>query len=250
MKPPTLAFTLTLASLPVAAPAQQIFADFSTSFGDFTIELDYVAAPRTVASFIKLAEGTALWMNEDTQQVMSGPYYDGMRIHRVVNGLPGSTVIPEFKILQTGQETADEVRSPGYSFPDDEISLPHGAYVISMANRGPNTNSAQIFITGDQANPVLDTPARHTVFGQIPASDVVGRVIVDLIIASVPSPSDQAPNPPITINSVTIRRVGGVVFDECAQGVSRSQCEPLRGRFRRNRLQAVDDPACSVRGPG
>ena len=45
-------FTLTSAAflLCSAAAQAQIYADFSTSMGDFTCELNYTAAPKTVAN--------------------------------------------------------------------------------------------------------------------------------------------------------------------------------------------------------
>ena len=53
----------------------------------------------------------------------------------------------------------------GNFFPDENMSLDHDKKgTLSMANRGPNTNSSQFFITFDEAR-WLD--GVHTVFGEL-----------------------------------------------------------------------------------
>lgn len=65
-----------------------------------------------------------------------------------------------------------------------------------MANRGPNTNGAQIFIT-DAAAPDLD--GNYTIFGECAPVSVVHD------IASVPV-AGARPADTVTIRSVTISR--------------------------------------------
>jgi peptidylprolyl isomerase len=69
-----------------------------------------------------------------------------------------------------------------------------------MANAGPGTNGSQFFIT-HKATPWLD--GRHTVFGKV----VEGMDVLDKI-ASVPTGPGDRPAQPITIEKVTIKRVG------------------------------------------
>ena len=58
---------------PLQAQTNGLFADFSTSAGTFTVELDFVRAPRTVANFVRLAEGTQSWMDPATGVARTEP---------------------------------------------------------------------------------------------------------------------------------------------------------------------------------
>ena len=71
-----------------------IFADFSTSLGNFTCQLAYDKAPRTVANFISLATGERAWLDIPTGSAKRTPFYNGLTFHRVASGfviqpLPG-----------------------------------------------------------------------------------------------------------------------------------------------------------------
>jgi peptidylprolyl isomerase len=93
-----------------------------TSKGTMHIELDPLAAPKTVNNFVFLARYH---------------YYDGLTFHRVIPGF----------MLQGGDPRGTGVGGPGYTF-DDELPKP-GRYELgslAMANSGPNTNGSQFFI--------------------------------------------------------------------------------------------------------
>lgn len=182
----------------------QIFADFSTTLGDFTAELDYSNSPLTVANFISLAQGSRSWVDSKNGAVrVNTPYYNGIIFHRVITGF----------VNQAGSQNGLGTDSPGYTFPDEvsnglSFDTP---YLLAMANSGPNTNGSQFFIT-------LGTPSNlngvHTIFGSITS----GREVIDTI-NTVATDANNKPTTPVTINSVTIRRVGveATAFDEAAQ---------------------------------
>ncbi|MCS7184621.1 MAG: peptidylprolyl isomerase, partial [bacterium] len=70
----------------------------------------------------------------------------------------------------------DGTGGPGYYF-NDEISMDYlfdRPGVLAMANRGPNTNGSQFFITVAPA-PWLN--GRHTIFGEVVSGfDVVKKI--------------------------------------------------------------------------
>jgi peptidyl-prolyl cis-trans isomerase A (cyclophilin A) len=162
-----------------------------TSEGNFTARLFDGETPNTVANFVGLAEGTKEWSDPRTGRKVSQPYYDGTIFHRVIDGF----------MIQGGDPLGQGTGGPGFTFADEfHPKLRHNkAGILSMANRGPNTNGGQFFITLAET-PWLDN--KHSVFGEVTEGmDVVGK------IGRTPTskPGDR-PVKPITIQSVTIER--------------------------------------------
>lgn len=141
-------------------------ATLQTSEGDIKIRLFEDKVPNTVENFVGLATGEKEWEHPESGQTMTKPLYDDIAFHRV---------IADF-MIQTGDPTGTGRGGPGYTF-DDEFhpDLRHdGPGVVSMANRGPNTNGSQFFITLG-AQPHLDD--KHAVFGEvIDGMDVVEAI--------------------------------------------------------------------------
>jgi peptidyl-prolyl cis-trans isomerase A (cyclophilin A) len=166
-----------------------LHAHFTTTLGNFTIRLFEEDAPKTVANFVGLAEGTMEFIDPKTRQKTTRPYYDGLTFHRVIDGF----------MIQGGCPLGTGTGGPGYTF-EDEFSpkLKHrGAGVLSMANAGPNTNGSQFFVTL-AATPWLDN--RHTVFGEVvDGLDVVKKIGV------TPTRNDK-PVTPVVIESLKITR--------------------------------------------
>nr|MBA3270383.1 peptidylprolyl isomerase [Acidobacteriota bacterium] len=52
------------------------FANFSTTEGDFKVRLFDDKAPKTVANFMDLAEGTKEWTDPKTRNKVTRPFYD------------------------------------------------------------------------------------------------------------------------------------------------------------------------------
>ena len=166
-----------------------LHAHFTTSMGSFTIRLFEDEAPKTVANFVGLAEGTKEFTDPATRKTVSRPFYDGLLFHRVIDRF----------MIQGGDPLGTGTGGPGYTFADEfHPSLRHrGAGVLSMANAGPNTNGSQFFITL-AATPWLDN--RHSVFGE-----VVDGLDVVKHIGRTPTRSDR-PVTPVTLESVKIQR--------------------------------------------
>ena len=116
-------------------------ATLHTSHGDIEVELYEERVPETVSNFVGLATGEQTWEHPETGEEMTEPLYDDVPFHRV---------IAEF-MLQTGDPTGTGRGGPGYTFEDEfDEELRHDSPgTLSMANRGPDTNGSQFFITLD-----------------------------------------------------------------------------------------------------
>ena len=167
-----------------------MFALFDTTQGQFKIRLFDTMAPKTVANFVELAEGTKEWTDPKTGQKTKRPFYDGLTFHRV---------IPDF-MIQGGCPQGTGTGGPGYRFADEfHPELRHSRPgMLSMANAGPNTNGSQFFITVE-ATPWLDQ--KHAIFGEV----VEGYDVVEAISKVARGPQDR-PKTPVVINKVTVLR--------------------------------------------
>lgn len=170
---------------------QKMIAILNTSLGQIKIELFTDKAPKTVANFVGLAEGTKDWADPKTgEKQTSKSLYGGTIFHRV---------IPDF-MIQGGDPLGQGIGGPGYKF-DDEIDSSlafDGPGYLAMANSGPNTNGSQFFIT------TVPTPwlnGKHTIFGKV----VEGQDVVKKI-ESVETGADDKPVKPVTLDSVSIER--------------------------------------------
>ncbi|NLS79621.1 MAG: peptidylprolyl isomerase [Chloroflexi bacterium] len=152
--------------------AKQYYATIKTEIGDIKIQLYADKAPKTVNNFVFLARQG---------------YYDNTTFHRVIAGF----------MAQAGDPTGTGTGGPGYTF-EDEFSpdLKHdGPGIVSMANRGANTNGSQFFITYS-AQEQLD--GAHAVFGKV----VEGMEVAESL--TVRQPDDANPAPATKILTITI----------------------------------------------
>ena len=167
-----------------------VYAQFVTSEGNFTVRLFDQDAPKTVENFVGLAEGTKQWTDPRTNQKVTKPYYDGVIFHRVIDKF----------MIQSGDPLGQGIGGPGYTFNDEfHPKLRHDkAGILSMANRGPNTNGGQFFIT---LGPTPHLDDRHSVFGEVTEGmDVVRK------IGSTATGSQDRPLKPIVIQTIKIER--------------------------------------------
>lgn len=116
-----------------------------TTHGDVKLELFCQACPKTTYNFLALCASGG---------------YDGSPFHRNIPGF----------MVQGGSpasgSTKDSPSIYGGMFEDEiKSSLKHhGRGIVSMANKGPNTNGSQFYITYAAA-PHLD--GKNTVFGRV-----------------------------------------------------------------------------------
>ena len=167
-----------------------VYAQFVTTEGNFTVRLYNDHAPKTVENFVGLAEGTKEWSDPRTNEKVKQPYYDGVIFHRVIDGF----------MIQGGDPLGQGMGGPGYTFADEfHPDLRHDkAGILSMANRGPNTNGGQFFIT---LGPTPHLDDRHSVFGEV----VDGMDVVRKIGSTRTAERDRPVND-IVIKSIKIER--------------------------------------------
>jgi len=168
-------------------------ATLHTNQGDITITLFADQAPKTVANFVGLADGTKEY-RDDAGRTNPVKFYDGLGFHRVIDGF----------MIQGGCPLGTGTGGPGYKF-DDEIHpdlVFDKPYLLAMANAGTQfgkgTNGSQFFITVD-ATPWLNR--KHTIFGEV--ADEASKAVVDKI-AKVRTARGDRPLDPVVITSVEI----------------------------------------------
>jgi len=167
------------------------YAVFNTSEGQIVCRLFPAEAPKTVANFIDLAEGSREWTHPITKKKSSDKLYDRTIFHRV---------IPDF-MIQGGDPAGNGMGGPGYRFEDETKGSPHKFNVpgkLAMANAGPNTNGSQFFIT---VAPTDWLTGKHTIFGEV----AEGQDIVEKI-SRVKRGSQDKPVQPVVIESLVIER--------------------------------------------
>ncbi len=166
-----------------------IVAKIDTSKGVLQCKLFDDKAPVTVANFIGLATGKRSWKDPNSGLWVNKPAYDGTGFHRIIKGF----------MIQGGDPKGNGSGEPGYVIKDElwEGAKHDRAGLLCMANRGPNTNGAQFFIT-DAAAAHLDTS--YTIFGECAPVEIVHD------IANVPTGMQDKPQTPVAIKSVTISR--------------------------------------------
>jgi peptidyl-prolyl cis-trans isomerase A (cyclophilin A) len=173
-----------------STPARR--AVLHTNHGDITVDLFPDHAPKTVANFAELAEGSREWVDPRTRAKTTDKLYDGTIFHRIIDGF----------MIQGGDPLGQGTGGPGYRFgdefhPDLQFSKP---YLLAMANAGPGTNGSQFFITTTNT-PHLNN--KHTIFGEV--ADDASRQVVDAIGKVRTDPRDK-PLEDVVITSVEVQR--------------------------------------------
>jgi cyclophilin family peptidyl-prolyl cis-trans isomerase len=174
-------------------PAKTYTATFDTTAGKVDVKLDTQTTPNTTNNFVFLARYH---------------YYDNTTIFRTAQSIG---------ILQGGSPHTNSSSDPGpgYQLQDEGFDYstlsqgPSGATggpfkytagdLVMARGSGPNSAGAQFFFGVNDNVSNLDAQGTYVKFG----STTQGLDVLQKILAS--APQDEAPpNPPVTINSVTI----------------------------------------------
>jgi peptidyl-prolyl cis-trans isomerase A (cyclophilin A) len=171
-----------------ALEGQELYATMETNQGMVVLRLFSKDAPKTVANFVGLAMGERQWRHPQTGMLSTQPLYNGTRFHRVIPGF----------MIQGGDPIGNGTGTPGYEFEDEfqsgrSFDKPG---LLAMANRGPNTNGSQIFIT---VGVPTHLTGRHTIFGEV----VKGYDVVEKISKVQTDPRDK-PVQDVVVQKVTV----------------------------------------------
>lgn len=125
--------------------------DFEKKTGRIRFQLFWDKTPKTSLNFAKLIEGKEKRGNLELK-------FEGSTFHRIIKGF-----MMQGGDFTNGNGTGGESIYGG-SFKDENFDHEHDQGVLSMANRGPNTNTSQFFITFT-STPHLNN--KHVVFGKL-----------------------------------------------------------------------------------
>lgn len=161
-------------------PTKSYTAVFDTTQGEIRVALDTENTPDTVNNFVVLARYG---------------YYDDTEVFRTD---------PSIGIIQAGG--VDPQSDPGYTIPDEGDGYTYEAGQLVMARTdAPDSAGAQFFFVANDSASALDAQGTYVVFGDTDAAGLeTVRAILDLHEDQPDNPLGGAPNPTVTINSVTI----------------------------------------------
>ena len=144
----------TLFSFVLLLEAANPIATLETSLGNIKIELRADLAPKAVQNFVTHSKNG---------------YYNGLIFHRVIKDF----------MIQGGDPTGTGAGGESiWGKPFEDEFAPNAVFdkagILAMANRGPNTNGSQFFIT---TVVTYHLNGRHTIFGYIKEGfDIVKKI--------------------------------------------------------------------------
>jgi peptidyl-prolyl cis-trans isomerase B (cyclophilin B) len=154
----------------------------TTNVGPIGVELDGIAAPQAVASFVSLAQQG---------------FFDGTSCHRLVTG--------GIKVLQCGDPTGSGSGGPGYSFgpienaPADDV-YPAGTLAMARVGGDASSMGSQFFLVYEDSQIPSDEAGGYTVFGHVTSGLDVVTAVADAGVQG--GGSDGPPVTGVTIQGV------------------------------------------------
>ncbi len=160
---------------------KQYTALVHTNYGDFSIQLFAKNSPKTVNSFVFLADHK---------------FYNGDQFFRIIQSF----------MIQTGDPNNNGTGGPGYTIPDElPPSVPYTAGVVAMANTGqPNSGGSQFFIC--TMNDAQQLTKSYTELGKVVSGMNVVQKIAAIPVVANPNMGGEMSKPTkdAFIQSITI----------------------------------------------
>jgi peptidyl-prolyl cis-trans isomerase-like protein 2 len=185
------------------------FARIDTNLGALTLELHTDTAPKAVWNFLRLAQ---------KGYYRSVPFHRNIRNFMIQGGDPSGTGRGGQSIW--GKNFADELEGP---------HLHDARGVVSMANKGKNTNSSQFFIT---YRPAKHLDRKHTVFGRVVEGADTTLTKMEM------TPVEEGTNRPL--EEIVIRDVV-VLIDPFEEFLKEKKEKEEEGRIKEERKRAGGD---------
>lgn len=155
-------------------------AEFTTSKGNFTIELFAKDAPKTVNNFVFLSKQG---------------FYNDVTFHRIIESF----------MIQTGDPEGTGAGGPGYRFEDEQTDYQYEPGIVAMANAGPNTNGSQFFICTGEDSVGLNNSPNYTIFGKVTdGMDVVQDIAATPVQANPYTGEPSSPTETVQIKEIKI----------------------------------------------
>lgn len=155
-------------------------AEFSTTKGNFTIELFAKDAPKTVNNFVFLSRQG---------------FYNDVTFHRII----------ETFMIQTGDPEGTGAGGPGYRFEDEKTNYEYEPGIVAMANAGPDTNGSQFFICTGEDSLSLNLRPNYTIFGKVvDGMDVVQNIAATPVEPGGPLGELSSPTETVQIKEIKI----------------------------------------------
>ena len=200
--------TALFAALIFSKPSRTALADkrkpglywtFDTDNGKIACKLYEAEAPVTVRTMVGLAIGKLSYVHPETKEVMRKKFFNGLTFHRVIPNV----MIQGGDVLGNG---VGQLEGPGFPYKSEIVpSLKFDTLGrLAMANRGPDKNDTQFFIT-EASYPAFN--GKYTIWGQCENVEVVKA------IARVPRGAGDRPNTPVHIQRVIVERVSPAPAD-------------------------------------
>ncbi len=191
LAPALLAFTALVATPLAAETPLPNFPKvaFTTTLGEFTVELDTRRAPHTVRNFLALVEAG---------------HYEGLIFHRVIQGfvVQGGGYTPDFELRPVGDEIVNES--------GNGLSNRRGTIAMARTN-DPHSANSQFYINLVDNLSLDPQPSRwgYTVFGSV----VAGMETVDeigFVATASGGPFERdVPQAPVVITGARLINGGG-----------------------------------------
>jgi peptidyl-prolyl cis-trans isomerase B (cyclophilin B) len=163
------------------AAGEKLTAAVDTNCGTFEVALDSRRSPKTVSSFVYMAEEGL---------------YDGTPFHRVV---------PDF-VIQGGDPTGEGVGGPGYTVDEPPPSATvYSRGTVAMAKtetEPPGRSGSQFFVVTAPADAGL--PPDYAILGEVSSGEDVVETIASLADPTL-GPTGGEPTQPVVIERVTIQ---------------------------------------------